>query len=66
MGLFRFEQTWSMVDDEEHTRLGLSIAAENSIPVVGGSVDRFDVRRMAAEYVDTKLRALQKWCEVNA
>ena len=65
MGLFRFEQTWSMADDEDRTRLGLSIAAENSIAVVGGSVDRFDVRRMAAEYVDTKLRALQKWCEVR-
>ncbi len=66
MGLFRFEQTWSLADDEGRTRLGLSITAENSIPVVGGSVDRFDVRRMAAEYVDTRLRALQKWCEVHS
>jgi hypothetical protein len=30
---------------------------------VGGTIDRFDVRRMAAEYVDTKLRAVQQWCE---
>jgi len=66
MGLFRFERTWSMATDEGRTRLGLSIAAENQIAVVGGSVDRFDVRRMAAEYVDTKLRALQKWCEANS
>lgn len=64
MGLFRFDQTWSLADEaEERTRLGLRLAASNSIAVVGGAVDRFDVRRMAAEYVDTKLRALQKWCE---
>lgn len=65
IGLFRFERTWSIAEDEDRTRLGLSIAAENQIAVVGGSVDRFDVRRMAAEYVDTRLRALQKWCEAN-
>jgi uncharacterized protein YndB with AHSA1/START domain len=66
MGLFRFDQTWSLADEvegSERTRLGLRLAASNSIAVVGGEVDRFDVRRMAAEYVDTKLRSLQKWCE---
>jgi hypothetical protein len=33
--------------------------------VVGGLVDRFGVRQMAAEYVVTKLRALQGWCELQ-
>ena len=63
MGLFRFDRIWSMADEADRTRLALSLAVENSIATVAGSVDRFDVRRMAAEYVDSKLRALQKWCE---
>lgn len=63
LGLFRFEQTWSLADDKDATRLGIHLAAGNSIPVVGGTVDRFDVRRLAAEYVDGKLRALRLWCE---
>jgi hypothetical protein len=66
MGLFRFDQTWSLAEEigyGERTRLALQLAAASSIPVVGGLIDRFAVRRMAAEYVDTKLRALRKWCE---
>jgi hypothetical protein len=67
VGLFRFDQTWSLSDDQEvvseRTRLSLRLAASNTIAVVGGTIDRFDVRRMAAEYVDTKLRAVQQWCE---
>ena len=43
--------------------MGLHLAAGNSIAVVGGMVDRFDVRRLAAEYVDGKLRGLRAWCE---
>jgi hypothetical protein len=63
LGLFRFEQTWSLQDDKDATRLGIHLAAGNSIPIVGGVVDRFDVRRLAAEYVDGKLRSLRGWCE---
>lgn len=63
LGLFRFEQTWQLADDHDATRLGIHLAASNSIAVVGGTVDRFDVRRLAAEYVDGKLRALRQWCE---
>jgi hypothetical protein len=33
------------------------------VPVVGGELDRFDVRRLAAEMVDRNLRSIQKWCE---
>jgi len=40
--------------------------AANSLPVVGGLLDRFAVRRLAAGIVDTKLRSLQKWCENQA
>lgn len=63
LGLFRFEQTWQLASDRDATRLGIHLAANNSIAVVGGTVDRFDVRRLAAEYVDGKLRALRQWCE---
>ncbi len=66
MGLFRFQQTWSLVDengDPQRTRLGLRLTAANAIPVVSGLVDRFSVRRLSAEYIDTKLHALQEWCE---
>jgi uncharacterized protein YndB with AHSA1/START domain len=66
MGLFRFDRTWSLHGDNgdgRRTRLGLRLAASNAIPVVGGLVDRFGVRQMAAEYVVTQLRALQGWCE---
>lgn len=68
LGLFRFEQTWSLgpAETSDHTRLGLHLAAASSMAVVGGTVDRFDVRRLAARYVDEKLRALRGWCEQPA
>ena len=61
LGLFHFEQTWSLLPAEsaERTRLGLHLAAASSVAVVGGTVDRFDVRRLSAQYVDEKLRALR-------
>lgn len=69
MGLFHFQQTWSLVDesgDPRRTRLGLRLTAANAIPVVSGLIDRFGVRRLSAEYVDAKLHALQEWCEKRA
>lgn len=63
LGLFHFEQAWTLADEADATRLGVHLAADNSIAVVGGVVDRFDVRRLAAEYVDGKLRSLRRWCE---
>ena len=52
--------------DGERTRLTLKLVASNSIPVVGGVLDRFAVRRLANEFIDAKLRAVQKWCESPA
>jgi len=71
LGLFRFDQTWSLVSEIskgeiERTRLGLHLSAHNSIDVVGGTVDRFGVRQIAVEYVDGRLRSLQKWCESHS
>lgn len=66
LGLLRFEETFTLAEDAAdpaRTRLGLRIAADNAVPVVGGVLDRFDVRRRAADFVDGRLRCLQKWCE---
>ena len=69
MGLFRFDETFTLskeTGDFERTRLRLKLIAANSFPVVGGLLDRFNVRRLASEIVDRKLRSLQKWCENHA
>ncbi len=66
MGLFRFDETFTLgreIGDPERTRLHLKLIAANSLPVVGGLLDRFSVRRLAVELVDRKLRSIQKWCE---
>jgi uncharacterized protein YndB with AHSA1/START domain len=65
LGLFRFDQVWTLSPEPggaARTRLRLRVSAENAIPVVGGLVDRFAVRRLAWEYADARLRALQRWC----
>jgi len=69
IGLFRFDESYSLateVGDTDRTRLHHKLVAANSLPVVGGLLDRFAVRRLAAGIVDTKLRSLQKWCENQA
>ena len=66
LGLFRFEETCGLSDeagDGSRTRLSVRLVAANSVPVVGGLLDRFEVRQLAATMVDTKLKALQVWCE---
>lgn len=80
IGSFRFEQTWTLSEGSEEsegaereertertTRVSLRFSApENTVPVVGGSLDRFDLRRLASEIVDDSLRSLQRWCESSA
>jgi hypothetical protein len=66
LGLFRFDETFQLSPepgDPERTRLMLKVVASNSVPVVGGALDRFAVRRLANDFIDSKLRAIQKWCE---
>jgi hypothetical protein len=68
LGLFRFEQTFALADDPAEpgrTRLSVRVASENAVPVVGGLLDRFAVRRQAAELADARLRALRRWCEAD-
>jgi hypothetical protein len=66
LGLFRFDATFQLASapgEGSRTRLSLKLVASNSIPVVGGVLDRFAVRHIASEFIDAKLRSLQKWCE---
>jgi len=65
-GVFCFDETYTLAGEPglpDRTRLGLKVVASNSTPLVGGSMDRFAIRRMSAELIDSRLRALQKWCE---
>ena len=66
LGLVRLEETFNLgvdPDDAERTRLSLRVASDNSVPVVGGLVDRFSVRRVATDFVDSRLRSIRSWCE---
>lgn len=70
LGLFRFSVIYALGVESgapartaDRTKLALRLTTPNSVAVVGGSLDRFDVRRVASEFLDARLRALQKWCE---
>jgi hypothetical protein len=68
-GVFCFDETYTLADEvaqPDRTRLSLKIVATNSTPIVGGSIDRFEIRRLSAELIDSRLRAVQKWCENHA
>lgn len=68
-GVFCFDEIYTLADERdapERTRLSLRVVASNSTPVVGGTMDRFAIRRLSAELIDTRLRAVQKWCENHA
>ena len=73
LGSLRFEQTYTLAlehdpsidGDPPTTRLGMRIVASNAVPILGGVVDRFEVRRMTVDRVDANLRAITKWCENN-
>jgi uncharacterized protein YndB with AHSA1/START domain len=63
-GSLRFEETFSLGEEGgDETRLALRLAVPNSVPTVGGGLDRFDVRRFASELVDESIRAIQRFCE---
>jgi len=69
LGLFHFDATIALADAPDapgHTRLALRLQAESSVPLVGGALDRFAVRRLASRIVDERLRGLRAWCEDGA
>jgi uncharacterized protein YndB with AHSA1/START domain len=66
LSLVRVEETWSLADEAGgRTRLSLKLALPNSIPLVGGLVDRFGVRQLAQQMIDASLRALKEWIEAS-
>lgn len=65
VGSMRFEQTFTLTsesDEPPRTRLSMKLVTTSSVPVVGDVVDRFSVRKMAAERIDHTLRSVQTWC----
>lgn len=61
---FEFEEIYTLADlPPDATRLSLRLIAKNTLPLLGGELDRFDVRRLSAERVDQTLAQLQRWCE---
>ncbi len=66
LGLFHFDETYSLHPDRtdaSRTRVSLKMTASNSIPVVGGALDRFEVRKLTTDLIDARLRSVQHWCE---
>lgn len=66
LGLFRFEEIFTLqtaAERPEYTRVGLRVQARSEIPVVGGALDRFAVRRFATALSAIHLQALRDWCE---
>lgn len=65
-GQLKLDETCTLAaepGEPERTRLGLRVVSANSVPVVGGLLDRFSLRELVSEHADTRLRAIQKWCE---
>ncbi len=65
VGLLHFDETFTLSEaaEPDRTRLGLKLVASNSLPVVGGLLDRFAVRQLASDRIDDRLRAIREWCE---
>jgi uncharacterized protein YndB with AHSA1/START domain len=67
-GLFHGEELFTLAaadPDGGHTRVGLRIATASETPLLGGSLDRFGVRRFATELAGNSLAALRDWCELG-
>ena len=62
LGLFHFEQTYSLRAGAGRTQVGLRLQTLNSISTLHDQVDRFAVRRIASDFVYGRLHGLQKWC----
>ena len=65
-GLFHGEETFSLAaadPDGGHTRVSLRISSPSETPLLGGSLDRFGVRRFATDLAGGSLAALREWCE---
>jgi uncharacterized protein YndB with AHSA1/START domain len=68
-GHLRIDEIWTLADENgsgDRTRLALRLVASNTVPLVGGLLDRFSVREVAAEIADGRVRQIQKWCETRS
>jgi uncharacterized protein YndB with AHSA1/START domain len=68
LGLFHYEAHFTLAalaGETTRARVGLQIQVPNELPLVGGTLDRFDVRRLATELAATDLMALRDWCEAH-
>ena len=66
LGLLRMDETFALgvdTDAPDRTHVALRLVSASSVPVVGGLLDRFTVRRLATELADTRLSRLREWCE---
>jgi uncharacterized protein YndB with AHSA1/START domain len=64
----RYEQTYTLSeeqDDPSRTRLGMKLVATSQVAVIGEVIDRFGVRKLAAERIDETLRSVKLWCQKN-
>jgi uncharacterized protein YndB with AHSA1/START domain len=67
LGSFEFEEIYTLADEApDATRLSLRLTANNTVPLLGGELDRFDVRRLSTERVDETLAQIQRWCEADS
>lgn len=65
LGPFRFDLAFTLEPegDGARTRVSAALAASNVVPVVGGALDRFAVRRLASEIVAQVLTDIRAHCE---
>ncbi len=66
VGLFRIEETLTLAASGERagtTRVGIRVVARSEMPMVGGALDRFGVRRFATDLAAATLQAIRDWCE---
>ena len=64
LGPFRFDLAYTLEPEDGggRTRLSAALAASNVVPVVGGALDRFAVRRLAGEIVAQVLEDVRAHC----
>lgn len=65
LGPFRFDLAYTLEPEEDatRTRLSAALSASNVVPVVGGVLDRFAVRRLASEIVAGALEGMRAHCK---
>ncbi|HVP27720.1 MAG TPA: SRPBCC family protein [Myxococcota bacterium] len=69
LGPLRFDATFDLLPDPGHperTRLQQKLVASNAVAVVGGVIDRFEMRALATGRVSRTLEAIRARCEGDA